>query len=293
MWYKSDDTLPSTLASYGGGYILNDLLREKISVSKISAFNDPYEAEIKLHISTTAELDTETRKRKLSYLKNRIESTGASPQEAIGLANFITNHCPDLEQKAIQYTQEEISRRIAHEVLDLTCRISCWVNPSRECDADYVHDVSMWGYYADNHHGVRVHVYTEYLKEISQTALYKVDYVPTPPKISLYSIKNKDPNDLLPLLKTKSEAWIHEQEIRMICGLQEVTTEPDSVDGTPRDFIALPLSKVARIDLGIRITEGSSEWYLAKKIARAAKHIEFYRTKKTAGSYSPTYEPIF
>ncbi len=166
-----------TLIRYGGAYLAEDLLLNRMGVSDARSFNDPFEfhfkpgkplstAQAKLRIRQASERPAA----KLHYemiakeigrkeLKKNIRSNKKGLIEGMKTSDVISMN--GFRDQIFTFT-DEISK------------IVCCTQPNVEDAAEN----AMWAYYAGNHMGVRLHLNHSFYKRLERWLLIKYEDSP-------------------------------------------------------------------------------------------------------------------
>lgn len=242
---------PDILTRYLGNYLVDDLDRLRLSVARISLFNDPFE----LHLRAGKRLTRSGAKR---HLKSRMRDER--------FLRMAAEHFPGLSRKQLKRTiwsnrDQLISRHIDQQdslielhrshpwqSMERNVRLMCFTEPKDNDPAE----IPMWGYYAARHEGVRIHVRRQFVEQAG-FSLIRVEYQLDPPELDLsldpmgedfYGFTGR-------VIRSKSCAWSHENEWRLMIPAERCFQAADS-NGMTRDFITINPEYICRIDLGIR-----------------------------------------
>lgn len=274
------------LTRYCGRYVVEDLLLGRMSVSNARDFNDPFE----LHFNANEPISHAEAKRRARFVA---EQPGAK-----NFWNAISKDLPRGQrrtlQKAIRPAQIEALRladvlatqRLREQVFeffDHTGKLLCCTDP----DVSHGAEAAMWSYYANDHQGVRVHLNSGFFGPVAPKA---VEYLPSPRAYD--SREAKTPDGLLDFIEkiiwTKSEAWKHEQEVRLLFPIDEVYQDKD-LTGTVRWFRKVAPADLKRVDFGIRFNEAKG---LGRRLLDRFPSVELYQATKPVNSYFCEYARI-
>jgi hypothetical protein len=277
---------PDILTRYCGDYVIHDLEQLRLSVSRISSFNDPFE----LHLKAGSRL---TRSGAKKYLRDRMRHPGFWATAAA--------HFPGLTHKQLKRTVANLRDRLISSHIDVqdsivelhrskpwesmerNVRLMCFTEPKHEDPAE----IPMWGYYAAKHQGVRIHVRRQFFEQ-APFSLIRVDYQREPPEIDLsldpagkhfYEFTGQ-------VIRSKSCAWRHENEWRLMMPAGSCFEALDS-NQMIRDFITVKPEHICRIDLGIRFDPNL--FARTDALRKIFPHIEIYTTGKDPLAYYPVY----
>ena len=274
---------------YCGSYLIKDLEKLRLSVSKATDFNDPFE----LHLTPGPPLTRNQAKQSFETVKKR-ESFQRSIMRKKGLKTIsqLKRHLRTHRQHYINtliVRQPELiqtNRDQIWEVMDDSARVMCFAKVK---DKDPV-EIPMWGYYGSGHTGIRLHVSENFFKRDGRST-FEMVYSANPPvlDLSLDPLGEEYFEFSRKLLRYKSDAWKHEDETRLLIYPQKCVTEKDSNDHD-REFVRISVSDITRIDLGVKFD--------AKRIDEALKlknvypDLEVYRATKSGSGYYIDYTKI-
>lgn len=276
----------NVLTRYCGRYVVEDLLLGRMSVSNARGFNDPFE----LHFNAKESISHAEAKRRARFV--------ADQPGAKNYWNAISKDLPRARrrklQQAIRPAQIEALkvadvlatarlREQVFEFFDHTGKLLCCTDP----DVSHGAETAMWSYYANDHQGVRVHLNSGFFGPVAPKA---VEYLPSPRAYD--SRETKTPHDLLDFIEkiiwTKSEAWKHEQEVRLLFPVDEVYQDKDTT-GTVRWFRKVAPADLKRVDFGIRFDKAEE---LGSCLLDHFPDVELFQAIKPAGSYFCEYVRI-
>jgi hypothetical protein len=277
---------PDILTRYCGDYVIHDLEQLRLSVSRISSFNDPFE----LHLKPGTRLTHSGAKKNLRSRMRRSNFRATAARRFPGLtrkqlrrtlANArgpMISSLIDAQDSLVEFQRSNSWKRMDHNV-----RLMCFTEPKQEDPGE----IPMWGYYAAKHQGVRVHVRRQFFEQ-AQFALFPVEYQPEPPELDLsLDPEGKEFNEFAgQIIRSKSCAWRHENEWRLMIPAARCFNAPDSNE-MGRDFIRVKPEDICRIDLGIRFDRNL--FARADALRKIFPHIEIYTTGKDPQAYYPVY----
>jgi hypothetical protein len=138
---------PETLTRYCGEYVIDDLEQLRLSVARITSFNDPFE----LHFKVSKPL---TRSSAKKHLRSRMQREGFWKMAAARfpgltrkeLKRVVANTRGQLVSKhiALQESVVESHRRRPWVTMERHARLMCFTEPKHHDPAE----IPMWGYYA-------------------------------------------------------------------------------------------------------------------------------------------------
>lgn len=278
-----------TLIRYGGDYLIDDLIMQRMSVADATEFNDPFE----FHFSPGEPLSTSLAKQRvrkamkspavLAHQKMVSEKFGISRKEKRRLlrehSKAIVEGFKQGDGMSIEGLREEIFR-FTKEVAKIVC-----------CTRDYVEDDAqncMWAYYANDHRGVRLHLNDSFYSRLVKW--FDINYMDDPPIFETAEMESPErlKEFVMNAIGRKSDAWIHEKEVRLLIPIEEVFLAED-VQGTKRHFTPLTEQQVVRIDFGIRYEKTESTW---KRVAEKLPSVPVFRAIKSPKSYRVEYEQL-
>jgi len=276
-----------SLARYGGSWLLSDLLLGRISVSRISEFNDPFECHARVVSPETPKERQELfKKASIGITQKLMHTENLSKYKAKIKAEKITRASHSRIESATKATELNMNNFFSHDAIDKSVRVSCFVTPSD----NNPQETPMWAYYGESHQGVRIHI-DPVAFSAPEFHLEPMNYVNTPPQTKLSSFYNKNESNFKKIISSKSNAWAHENEIRILCKLKVVSTKKDTTSAkTERDYIQIDLKHIRRIDLGIKSKDDALA--NARKLRGINPELTIYKAIKTSGEYYPTYELI-
>jgi hypothetical protein len=279
------------LTRYCGDYAIADLELMRLSVSKVTSFNDPFE----LHVKQGQPL---TRKGAKAVLRERLRANSLTFQQlaqakykGIWGKKLKKQIRQDRPQFVANYLSSEASlmesvRRIPTEGMNRKMRLMCLTKP-QENDSG---ELPMWAYYADSHKGIRIHL-TEAFINRDKSSVLPILYSDNPPAFDL-AAGPSSPEYLeffSVVLRTKSTAWSHENEQRLLIRLNRCFNEKDS-NGEERDFTRVEPIHISRIDVGIRFNPQLLERTL--KLKEKFPQLTVFKATKHSAAYYPIYEEI-
>ncbi|MES2659501.1 MAG: DUF2971 domain-containing protein [Verrucomicrobiota bacterium] len=233
-----------------------------MSVSSIRDFNDPFELHLKPgRQGTPAE---ELQRTKTVAARNHDELIARAILAGHNIRRYrrklakVTKKPDLLRGLTDQLIENQRERSIRH--FDAATKVMCF-SEQRDPESS---EIPMWGYYADCHRGVRVHLHPEFYRRPG-ILVFDIDYEPLPPEVGFAESKLPGLNKFVEkMLRTKAESWSHEEEVRVLVPNRLLKKGPDS-RGTNRHWIDLDPSHIARIDLGIQFAEKAATVALLKK----------------------------
>ena len=278
-----------TLIRYGGAYLVDDLLLNRMSVADAAEFNDPFE----FHFTPGKPLST-------SLAKRRVKRAMRSPKvrkhqqmvtEKLGLSRKEKRQILKENWKGIvegfkagdRISVEELREEIFSFTREAAKIVCCTRN-----DAEESAENCMWAYYADCHRGVRLHLKKSFYSRLVQW--FEMEYLIDPPVFETSAIEN--PEVLIEFvfnaIGRKSSVWKHEKEVRLLIPISE-TFIADDIHGIKRYFTSLVEEQVERIDFGIRYDKASLP---LERIAEKLPSVSIFRAIKSPDSYKIHYEQI-
>jgi hypothetical protein len=275
------------LTRYMPAYGIYDLQRSRISVSRISNFNDPFELQMKHEGSLIRDVIRRQAKNRLKKpsIKDELRAAYSSlPRKTFkkflrGVVTKSTDHMiassPELLKSQIDTTWE-ISDNL-HRVLCMT--------ENRENSPS---EVPMWAYYASDSRGIRIHFRDDFAKE---GWLFKMKYreFPVPLDPNMHEAGEKFEEFVRELYTSKSAVWAHEQEWRLIVGLDDTASEADC-NGHSRDYLKIRRNDVVRVDLGIRFPDSGIKEAL--QLRSVFNDLKIFKAEKPLDRYYPHYREL-
>jgi hypothetical protein len=274
------------LTRYCGNYVIDDLEQLRLSVARISSFNDPFE----LHLRAGNPLTRSGAKRHLrSRMRDKrfweMAAQYFPGQNRKQLKRTIRSNRGRLISAHLEAKDSlvQLHRSQAWKSMERYVRLMCFTEPKDDDPAE----IPMWGYYGAKHEGVRIHVGKRFCEQVG-FSLIRAEYQAEPPSLDL----SLDPvgDDFYEftgrVIRSKSNAWSHENEWRLMIPAESCFEATDS-KGMIRDFINIKPEHISRIDLGIRF---NPELFMRVDALRNKfPNIEFYQTEKHPQAYYPVY----
>lgn len=277
------------LVRYGGTYLIQNYLEEKMSASSVLDFNDPFELhhrpgrlptkeEEQARIRTVAKRNKEEFEAKILLQGGKLKRAKRKVNKA--MAQKKKNPFASTTPALIESQRERAPR-----IFDAATKVICCASSENP----HPGEIPMWGYYADCHRGIRIH-YTPafYMRDgILATPMdYEDDPVefgfPETTEVGMEAYVKK-------MLRRKATSWNHEAEVRLFVPVHLLTLADDGTGrNTKRWWLPTARHHVARIDLGIRCNDPKS----VDRLKAEAPDIKIYQTKRNANSYLCQYERI-
>jgi hypothetical protein len=240
-------------------YVHDLISRGRLKFAHAGTYNDPFEA--RPHIAWPDLPVVEKRK----YVTEFFESIGADEKTALSAA---------ADPEAVITRFEQAIR----EVVSSQVLVSCLAGTRRS--------ILMWSHYADEHHGVCVHVSGRI--EPMRTA-HPVDYCKQYPTIpsSEWQQQSNDLEFTRRCILTKAPAWSYEREFRLIAPVED----GQHWEITMNDEIGiLPEGSITGITLGARMADVDAQHLV--KCAALSGGIPVWRARLSDADYRLTYERI-
>jgi hypothetical protein len=139
-----------------------------------------------------------------------------------------------------------------HKVADDYLRICCFTNPDEVRPLD---EILLWSHYAAKHTGVRIEF--DFDPEITATRFDLLDVLYEKHRVAIdYPAVvfggEEVPMHTQEVIRTKSEAWTYEAEVRLVCSAVGI----ESQDGKPGvGYVEFEPSWVSGVDFGINCPE--------------------------------------
>jgi hypothetical protein len=280
---------PTVLTRYSGDYAIADLEQMRLSVSRITSFNDPFE----LHMSESDPLSRSGARHSLRHSNKsarfRSQLAAAYPgATSRQLKKIIHAQRGKLISKLVE-GQDQLTKQHRSSPwagMEKLARLICFT----ERKQDAPEEIPMWGYYADSHCGVRIHVARDFFED-ENFSLLRINYEEHPPKLDLrLDVEGRAFNEFVrTVVGSKSYAWQHEKEWRLMVPAFRCFEALDS-NGATRDFIKIKPEHLRRIDLGIRFNDQLVTRAIALKSLFPL--LKIYRTTKHLNAYYPIYAEI-
>ena len=281
----SESMPPSSFTRYCGNYVISDLEQHRLSVARISAFNDPFE----LYFRPGKRL---TRSAGRKTVRSRMRREGFWAMAASyfpghtrkQLKRLVRGKMGQMISRHIEKQDAlvEFQRSHSWETMEQYVRLMCFTEPKENDPAE----VPMWGYYGAKHEGVRIHIAKGFCEQVG--SLIRVQYESEPPELDLsLDPEGKDFYEFTGrVIRAKSCAWSHENEWRLMILIERCFKGSDA-NGLRRDFIKVSPEHIFRIDLGIRFDRN----LLARADGLRTKfpQMEIYETERHSHAYYPVY----
>jgi Protein of unknown function (DUF2971) len=281
---------PMLLYRYFKSHAVDALRDSRLRVSKVSSFNDPFEC-------MYAVTGTMTEEKAAEYITTRC-SDPSFREEVMSVAypNLIV---PDSAKKqflrdkhdvmvtALVDKFEELKKASMSEretIIDATLRVACF---SADC-AQPGDEILMWSHYSNSHRGVRIGF--EMPEHTTRFQIIPMEYQNSRVEYDLsrngFDVAIQDA--LRKSTRTKSDAWIYEQEHRLMTNM-DLCIHGHLADGSEAEFISIDSNWVRRVDFGTRIDETEKQGILAL-VAQRYPHVECFQARYHATDYSLEYE---
>lgn len=279
------------LVRYGGDYLIRDLLDGRMSASSIRDFNDPFELhhrpgkrpnlreaqerqrDILKRNKTTIELTWVLRGVDAKNARRKLKKWQRKGRGRKG--RFVSEMTPDLI---------EAQRERSFVRFDEALKVMCCSNAS----APHSGEIPMWGYYAECHRGVRLHFRPSFYTQKGILPPQDIDYCDTPVEFGFPEMDQAGMREFIgKILKTKSTAWEHEAEVRLVIENGVMTRSPDS-RGTMRWWLPIKPEDVSRIDLGTKFANQT----LLDEALMKLPDVVFFRASKNPEGYLCDYTEI-
>jgi Protein of unknown function (DUF2971) len=240
---------------------INTLLADKVYLSCVDSFNDPFE----FHILSDGIINTEFETRNVANSKKFQE--------------FAQNHGLNIGDSFIENLM-----RIARKTLKVCCfckvDINFDINDECQFDSKITKDLKHWAIYSDDHKGFcTIYELNESIPINTQRQFfYEVGYKSSPIEILSSDFEPKN-NPYLVILKklftTKADCWKDEGEIRLVLLDGEEKFEENSINGLKLTKIIFGF-EADLIRFSVKIQELKSKF----------PNLEFYQATKEPKTYS-------
>jgi len=259
-----------------------------MSATKASNFNDPFEFHLqpggpltedaaKSRIEESAQTRVfwdEHRKRYPGLTEDQLEDKFAAEMPRF-VANLLANATELIEWQ----------RKRIWELMESAGRVVCFSGETTDPSIE----TPMWAYYADMHRGVRIHV--PEMSFPNKDSLISIFYSDVPPTLDLsLAVTSKGYWDYAyKVMRTKSRAWEHENETRVIIANSSWFSDKDS-KGNQRDYIKVKPAFLPRLDLGIKCDKNDVEKAINLKTLYPTLRV--YQAMKSPTAYAIAYKEL-
>src|SRR5262249_15875394 len=149
---------------YCGSYVIRDLEQCRLSVARLSSFNDPFE----LYLTAGKRLSRTGARKVLRSRMQREEFwsmaerqlPGRSRKQLQRIVNSMRGHLISRHVENQQHLSE-FHRSHPWKTMERYVRFMCFTEPKENDPAE----VPMWGYYGARHEGVRIHFRKEFCEQ--------------------------------------------------------------------------------------------------------------------------------
>ena len=282
--------LTMLLYRYFKSHALDALRDQRLRVSKVSSFNDPFEC---MYAAT----GNMTEEKAARYYADRCEDPNFR-DEALSAAfpnliipenakrQFLNDRRGQVAKELVEKFEmlKTASAAERESIIDATLRVACF---SAE-DADPGDEILMWSHYSNSNRGVRVGlempVHTARFKIVPiEYQRGRVEY-----DMSENAFDSVIQDALKRSTRTKSAAWAYEREYRLMTTPRQCVVDKLG-DGTVGEFVPIETTWVRRVDFGTRIDEDEKQGILSLA-AQRYPHVECFQAKYHATDYSLEYE---
>jgi hypothetical protein len=239
-------------------YLHNLICRRRLKFAYAGTYNDPFEGRPNITWPNLPPLE------KRQYVMQFFNSIGAAEDTKLLAAADPEALIRDFEMA--------IRQVVSSQVL-----VSCLAGTRRS--------ILMWSHYADEHHGVCVHVAGRIEPMLSA---HPVDYCEQYPTIRS-SEWQQQPNDLgftRRCILTKAPAWSYEREFRLVAPVEDGQNWEITMDG---QVGILPEGSITGITLGARIADADAHRLAMHALNRG---VPVWRARLSETDYRLTYERV-
>ena len=282
------DYIPKRLFKYRSlnEHLLDSLKSSSLFCSRASKQNDPLECAVMVYPDLQVKKDLLKDfllelANKSNWDENKIDCLKSMP------IDYFIEWCGENSKV---YTVDTLKQKIAQDSLSRKDKKDCEISEKMQDQTlicaltENFDDAAMWGYYADNHHGVCVEYdFSSAFRYPSWHMLNPVVYKNDVTDLSKYFL-SKDFNCLLATYAAmiKSESWKHEREWRLI--------SPFGSDDSDGMLVSVPLPTA--IYLGININRSDRDDYSKRlgiydELIQVLKRLKIptYQMKKNPSSF--------
>jgi Protein of unknown function (DUF2971) len=294
--------LPETICRYrkDSAYSRGNLKDDTLWLCSPAEYNDPFDCQTKLIISSVESALARTSVRKFFTKKLRLSVLDAPPPKlerrigesietyAMRLVEQYRQKLPASAQGRVSLMSDRFARAVAEVAAEARPQFGMFRGLTKACSfSERNNSILMWSHYADNHQGFCVEYDIHKLSEAHEfrRTLCPIIYAnhlydSTPLFVDWIEKSRSDWNEFLPLLAFvhKAEDWSYEREWRLLFVRQKVV--PDHAWSAPTP---------ARIFLGARMKE------TAKKEIReliGGKSIETHQMRMADDSFTLISERV-
>lgn len=273
------------LIRYGGDYLLRDFLDGRMSAASIRDFNDPFELHLKPGrmptrkeaLERTTQIHDRNREMNemIAIVRGVKVSVVRKAAKKLKGSRFFEDNTPDLIEK---------QRAIAISRADEAIKVMCCA----EATDPHPGEIPMWGYYADGHRGVRLHFRSSFYTQHGVLVPQVVDYDNDPVEFGFPEMTGEGMRSFIDkVLKTKSSAWNHEREVRLLIAISALQHAKDT-KGTMRWWLPVKPDDVSRIDLGVKFSNPD----LLTELRDRVPHLPIFQASKNPEKFLCNYSRI-
>jgi hypothetical protein len=151
--------------------------------------------------------------------------------------------------------------------------------------------IAMWSHYADKHRGIVIGFDSDH-PHLADLNWFTVDYSKERVPVSIsWTLEKPDESENVPLrtLKTKSEVWSYEKEIRSIFKLSDL--ESVSSAGGTTYFWKIPAVVISEVKLGHRCPKASENSVRAAIASSDLRHLRLERAELDDTRFALLFRP--
>ena len=256
------------LAHYSSALTIDDLLKRRLRVSKMTTFNDPFEFSFVAQ-EPSEELIDET------YMRAWAKSGADIRRYHFGLS-IRENHPV---------------KRDLREFWSTRFRTLCCSNIDEVGVPD---DILMWSHYAEQHMGIRIH-FSETFRTHQALGFGPMEYEDSLLEFSVDLLFRSDEDEdivkfLTKCLRRKAKCWEREREWRAEIPIQAICeTRSDTKSGKEHDYIRVESGYITRIDFGIRCSVSDET---LSQLRSTYKGVKIYQAARCHETYACRYHVL-
>ena len=277
----------NNLIRYGGTYLINNLLEGRMSAASICKFNDPFELHHRPGRFPTEEEENvrvkAVARRNKEIFEAKVLLSGGNLSRAKRKVNKAIKKKTGNQFKGFTEEQIDSQRERSFRIFDEAAKVIC-------CTLDqppHPGEIPMWGYYAQDHNGIRIHYRPEFYQRPGILVI-PMEYEVNPVEFGFPETTPKGMRGFVDkIVKTKSTGWRHEAEIRLIVPVALLSQASDGI-GIQRWWLPTEERHVARVDLGIKFDNSD----LLSELRSKLPSVEIFKTQKDPNAFLCQYERI-
>ena len=272
---------------------LRDILEHnRLKVSKLSHFNDPFEFRYR-HVG---DFGRSAAKRTLRT-RMKTPEFWATLREAYALQDKSKKNLKKVLQNKREEILDSLQRRLPKDFLELidkvpeyadrTTRIICFSQATQRP----LEEILLWSHYTNGHSGFRIWV------DLSNEALplsktFRVSYSEELPAIENKQVADLDLYESIIeiAMGTKAKCWEYEAEVRSFIPRGFFVTEVTK--GNEIDYVKIRPESIVRIDFGVRYDRKERDRLISDFSEVLANRVELRQAKRSYDRYELEYSKL-